>query len=98
MTMLLPLGAIVFFQVADYWSFLILVNQYGLAAEANPIVAAVGHELGIVGLTAVKLGGVVIAISALMMLTRRHPKMAMTVFAAAVGSGMVGAISNLSSL
>ena len=98
MPLLVPLAAIVFFQVADYWSFLILVGQHGLAAEANPIVAAIGYQLGFVGLTAVKLGGLVIATSALVMLFRRHPRMALVVFTAAVASGFVGAVSNLTSL
>lgn len=95
MPLLIPLAAIVFFQVADYWSFLVMIGRHGLAAEANPLVFAIVGELGVVGATAAKLAGLTIASASVILLARRHRRMATAVIVAAVASGLVGTVTNI---
>lgn len=98
MPLLVPLGAIVFFQVADYWSFLLMIGRHGLAAEANPLVFMIAGQLGVIGATAVKLAGVVIASASLILVADRHRGMARAIVTGAVIAGLIGALTNIASL
>lgn len=98
MPLLLPLAVIVTFQLVDYASFLLMVARHGLDAEANPFIVMVALQLGLPGLTLVKLAGLVIAGSAVVLLAPRHRRLAAVLTLAAVGFGGIGALTNVASL
>lgn len=50
--------------VFDYLSFLGMIGQHGMAAEANPVVLRITSELGLPGLTLGKLAVVAFSVIA----------------------------------
>ena len=56
---LAALVLLAFAQLFDYVSFMVMIEQHGLAAELNPIVVTIHQQVGIVGLTVVKAAAVV---------------------------------------
>lgn len=83
-------------QLFDYLSFMLMVWRHGtLGVEANPLVVRVAGELGIPGLTAVKLWVVVITVLATLVLRPKHPRLAATVFVLSVAGGLLGGVSNI---
>ena len=84
-------------QAADYATFLAMVGTHGLAAEANPLVAALaGHGLGL--LTAAKVAAVLLVASTFLVFERHSPKVARATLGMGILVGAIGALSNFASL
>jgi hypothetical protein len=82
----------------DYATFMAMVGEHGLQAEANPIVVLLAERTGFLGLTVAKLAGVVFLASVVVIIVRSRKVLAGLVMAFGIGSGFVGAFSNLLSL
>jgi hypothetical protein len=79
----------------DYLSFLGMIGEHGLAAEANPVVLRVTSELGLPGLTLGKLAVVTMASATVVLLRRRNTRLATAVVAFSVLAGVFGGLSNV---
>lgn len=84
-------------QVADYVTFLVMVGTHGLAAELNPIVAALAAE-GLGLLTMAKASLVVFVGSVFLVSRRVRPRPARAALGVGIVVGAVGAASNLLAL
>lgn len=82
-------------QMFDYFSFMVMIEKHGLAAELNPIVVALHQSVGMFGLTIVKAGAVIfLAFSAFLLMPRR-PMVAAGVLTVGIVLGVVGGVSNV---
>jgi hypothetical protein len=90
--MLLAVGSA---QGADALTFVRMIRDHGVRAEANPFVAALaaGGDLG--AMVAAKAALVVIVVSVFAILSARHPVAASLIATAGVVAGLVGAYSNV---
>jgi hypothetical protein len=79
----------------DYVSFLFMTARHGLAAELNPIVVLLAQNVGLPGLTVAKVAAVVVAASAIAIVARRRPRVAIMVMILGSAAGMVGGLSNV---
>lgn len=95
--MLVPIAFVVLViaQLFDLLTFLAMVELHGFAAEANPIVVALGNQIGLVGLAVVKIGALVFAAATVAILVRRRPILATAVLAFGVGLGFFGGLTNM---
>ncbi len=85
-------------QLFDYVSFLVMIERHGLAAELNPIVVALHHSLGLLGLTVAKAAAVVFLASSATLLMARRPTVAFGVLLVGIILGVVGGVSNVLTL
>lgn len=91
--------ALIAAHVFDLASFLVMTERHGMAAEANPIVVALAAEIGLGGLTVVKIASVLIGGSVFVMLAHgRRRKLAMGVVMFGVAAGLVGGLSNVATI
>jgi hypothetical protein len=90
--MLLAVGSA---QGADALTFVRMVRDHGIRAEANPVVAtlAAGGDLGAIVMAKAALVVLVVAVFAVVV--ARHPVVACLIATAAVVAGLVGAYSNV---
>ena len=90
--MLLAVGSA---QGADALTFVRMVRDHGIRAEANPFVAALaaGGDLGAMVIAKAALVVLVVAIFAVV--AARHPFVACLIATVAVVAGLVGAFSNV---
>ena len=90
--MLLAVGSA---QGADALTFVRMVRDHGIRAEANPFVAALaaGGELG--AMVAAKAALVVLIVAIFAIVVVRHPLVACLIATLAVGAGLLGAFSNV---
>lgn len=90
--MLLAVGSA---QGADALTFVRMVRDHGIRAEANPIVAALaaGGDLG--AMVVAKAALVVMIVAIFAVVVARHPVVACVIATAAVAAGIVGAYSNV---
>jgi hypothetical protein len=90
--MLLAVGTA---QGADALTFVRMIRDHGIRAEANPFVAALaaGGDLG--ALVAAKAALVVLVVSVFALLAARHPIAASLIATAGVVAGIIGAYSNV---
>jgi hypothetical protein len=79
----------------DYVSFLFMTARHGLEAELNPIVVLLAQNVGLPGLTVAKIAAVVIGASAIAIVARRRPRLAVTVMILGSAAGLVGGLSNV---
>lgn len=84
--------------VADYTTFVVMVLEHGLGAEANPIVATIAQEYGFMLLTLAKFATVLLVASTFLVVGRTRPKMAAVVLAFGILIGGMGALSNIASI
>ena len=91
------LALLVVAQAADYVTFLVMVGAHGLAAERNPIVAALASH-GPWALTAAKVALVVYVASTFLVSRSRRPGIARLTLGAGIVVGAIGAASNLMAL
>ncbi len=90
--MLLAVGSA---QGADALTFVRMVRDHGLRAEANPFVAALAAG-GDVGAMVLAKGALVVLIVAIFaVVVARHPFVACLIATAAVAAGLLGAYSNV---
>jgi hypothetical protein len=94
----IAIAALVLAHLFDLASFVVMVGRHGLAAEANPLVANLAHELGLPGLTLAKVLAVVLASCVFIVLGPKNRRLAMTVLVFGVAAGLVGGLTNLASI
>ena len=82
----------------DYGTFLVMVVRHGLTMEANPLVAALAEQYGLVLLTAAKVAAVLLVAATFMHLARSHPRAARSVLGVGIVVGTFGAFSNVISI
>jgi uncharacterized protein DUF5658 len=82
----------------DLSTFSVMVVRHGLAAEANPVVAAIADQLGLVALVAGKLALVVYLAAAVLVISGRHPRMAAGLLLVGTVAGLFGGFSNVATL
>jgi hypothetical protein len=84
-------------QAADYLTFLTMVAIQALAAERNPIVAAIAsYGLGV--LTTAKLACIVLVASVFVISRMRRPWAARVTLGTGILVGAIGALSNLAAI
>jgi len=94
----MALVLLVFAQLFDLVSFLVMMSLHGLEAEANPIVVLLAHEIGFRGLTVLKLAVIVFAGSVYILLMRHRPRLALAVILSGIAAGMVGGATNVATI
>jgi hypothetical protein len=82
----------------DLFSFMVMTELHGLEAEANPIVVFLHAEIGLHGLTVVKLAAVLFGSAVFLMLAPQRRRLAMAVILYGIAAGMVGGLSNLATI
>ena len=93
--LVVSLGILSLAQLFDYVSFMVMIERHGLAAELNPIVVALAENLGLVGLTLVKVGAVAFLGFSVLLLMPRRPHVAVGVLSVGVILGVIGGVSNV---
>jgi hypothetical protein len=89
--MLLAVGSA---QGADALTFVRMIRDHGIRAEANPFVAALAAGGALAAMVAAKAALVVLIVSVFAILAARHPVAASVIATAGVVAGLVGAYSN----
>jgi hypothetical protein len=92
------LAILVAAQLFDLLSFMVMTGLHGMGAEANPIVVLLHQELGLPGLTIVKLGVVVFGGAVFVLLAPERRRLAMTVIIYGIAAGMIGGLSNVATI
>jgi hypothetical protein len=92
--------AATFAQLLDLGTFVRMVMQHGVAAEANPLVASLLADHGLPLVAAAKLAALSLIIGVIAVLARsdgrkKYPRLALTVATLAVVAGLLGGISNV---
>jgi hypothetical protein len=82
-------------QGADAITFVRMVRDWGLAAEANPFVARLAALGDVLPLLALKVALVVLVVAVFVIVARRHPVAGSLVATLAVAAGLLGAFSNV---
>lgn len=82
-------------QSLDYATFVVMVGRHGLEAELNPIVVALFERLGLLGVTVAKVAVVAFAASVVALIVRRRRTIGSLVVGFGVGTGLLGAFSNV---
>jgi hypothetical protein len=95
---LAALVLLAFAQLFDYVSFMVMIEEHGLAAELNPIVVTILQQVGMIGLTVVKASAVVFLASTATLLMTRRPNVAFGVLLVGIILGIVGGVSNVMTL
>lgn len=90
--MLLAVGSA---QGADALTFVRMIRDHGIRAEANPFVAALAAGGDLPAMIAAKAALVVLIVSVFAILAARHPVAAAFIATAGVVAGIVGAYSNV---
>ena len=90
--MLLAVGSA---QGADALTFVRMVRDHGLRAEANPFVAALAAGTDLSVMVLAKAALVVFVVSLFALIAARHPLTACLVATGAVIAGLIGAYSNV---
>jgi hypothetical protein len=90
--MLLAVGSA---QGADALTFVRMVRDHGVRAEANPFVAALAAGGDLAAMVAAKAALVVLIVAVFAIVAARHPVAAALVATAGVVAGLIGAYSNL---
>jgi hypothetical protein len=90
--MLLAVGSA---QGADALTFVRMVRDHGIRAEANPLVAALAAGGDMAAMVVAKVALVVIVVSVFAIVVARHPLVACVVTTVAVVAGLLGAFSNV---
>jgi hypothetical protein len=86
-------------QLLDLGTFLRMVALHGAAAEANPLVASMLVDHGLVFVAVAKVAGLSLAVASIVALTGRvdkrgSPALAAAIAIAAIGAGLVGGWTN----
>ena len=92
------IGLLILAHAADYMTFMAMVARHGIVSEANPIVAAIAQEHGILLLTLAKTSAVLLVASTFLVIGRTRPRVAAGVLGIGVLVGGLGAISNAASI
>ena len=90
--MLLAVGST---QGTDALTFVRMVRDHGIGAEANPLVAALAAGGDLLAMVAAKAALVVMIVAIFAVVVARHPVVACLIATAAVAAGLVGAYLNV---
>jgi hypothetical protein len=82
----------------DWATFLVLFARHGLHAEANPVVVRIFESSGMPGLTLAKIATVSFAALLMLLIAPKRPKLAYGLLLFGIAAGLVGAVSNVTSL
>jgi hypothetical protein len=82
-------------QAADALTFVRMVQDHGIRAEGNPIVAHLLEQGSVVPLLIVKLMLIVLVVGVFELLVRRYPIAGSLIGTVAVVAGLIGAWSNV---
>lgn len=82
-------------QFADYATFVAMVGRHGLEAELNPLVIAVFERMGLLGVTIAKVAVVAFAVAVVTVVIRRRRTIGGLVAGFGIGTGLLGAFSNV---
>lgn len=82
----------------DFSTFLVMVVHHGIGAEANPVVAAIADQLGLLALATGKLALVVYLAAVVLVISGRRPRLAAALLLVGTAAGMVGGFSNVATL
>ena len=85
-------------QLADAVTFTAAVSRFGIGVEANAWAVELFTVAGLDGVLLVKLGVVVTAVMLLALSARRFPRLLVLGGAAATGIGLIGFITNATSI
>lgn len=88
------IGLLILAHMADYLTFLVMVARHGISSEANPIVASLAQDHGILMLTLAKTAAVLLVASTFLVVGRTRPRVAAGVLTVGVVMGGIGAITN----
>jgi hypothetical protein len=94
----LGIGLLIVAHMADYLTFIVMVARHGIVSEANPIVASLALEHGILVLTLAKTAAVLLVASTFLVVGRTRPRVAAGVLTVGVIVGGLGAITNAAAL
>jgi hypothetical protein len=94
----LGIGILILAHMADYLTFIFMVARHGIVSEANPIVASLAQEHGILVLTLAKTAAVLLVASTFLVVGRTRPRVAASVLTVGVVVGGLGAITNAAAL
>ena len=95
MPLIPAMAALALAHAFDYFSFLVMTVRHGLAAELNPIVVQLAHEVGFLGLAIAKIATVVFACAAVWIVARTRRRFAIAVLVPGVAAGVLGGFSNV---
>ncbi len=95
---LFPIAVLALAHAFDYVSFVLMTRRHGLEAELNPIVVLLAQNVGLPGLTVAKVAAVALAATAILVIARRRPRVAMAVMVLGSAAGFVGGFSNVMTL
>jgi hypothetical protein len=82
-------------QMADLVTFLRMVAVHGLAAEANPLVALGGRELGLEMLVVAKVVLTIFVAATFLIVAQVHRRLAASVLTLGTVVGLFGAFTNI---
>jgi hypothetical protein len=82
----------------DFVSFLVMTRLHGLEAEANPIVVVLFQEVGLPGLTLVKLAAVLFGGAVFVLLAPRRRRLATALIIYGIAAGMFGGLTNVATI
>ena len=99
-TVFVPLAfaALLVAHLFDFVSFLVMMSRHGLAAEANPIVVLLAQEIGLPGLTLVKVAAVLFGGAVFVLLAPRRRRLATALILYGICAGMVGGLTNVATI
>jgi Na+-transporting NADH:ubiquinone oxidoreductase subunit NqrE len=90
----LALLVLVAAQFLDYLTFVVMIAAHGLEAELNPLIVTLFEHLGLWGVTLAKASGVLLVVSAAIIIFRSRRQLAGVVVGFGIAAGLLGAFSN----
>ncbi len=91
----IALGLLVVAQFLDYATFVAMIERHGVEAELNPLVVALFEQLGLIGVTIAKAASVTLSAAVVAILIRQRRAMSGLIVGFGVGTGLLGAFSNV---
>jgi predicted alpha/beta hydrolase len=82
----------------DLASFVVMTDMHGLGAEANPIVVFLHQEIGLPGLTVLKVAAVAFGGTVFALIAPHRRRLATAVIVYGIAAGMVGGLSNVATI
>ncbi len=92
------IGLLIIAHIADYTTFLVMVDRRGLQAELNPLVVTILADHGLALLTVAKFATVLLVAAVFLIVGRTRPKVAAGVLMFGVFIGGLGAFSNIATI
>ena len=94
----MSLAILVAVHMFDLASFVVMTELHGMEAEANPLVVFLHGEIGLHGLTVLKLAVVTFGSAVFVMLAPQRRRLAMAIAFYGIAAGLVGGLSNVATI